>query len=664
MTGTVYFIGAGPGAPDLLTLRAQRIIQRADLVIFADSLVHPEVAKLARPDADVIGSSTLTLEQITEHAINAARKDKIVARLQSGDPSIYGALHEQLMGLRVASVPFEIVPGVSSAFAAAAGLGVELTVPGVTQTVIFTRTAGRTGPLPEGEDLADLARHGASLALFLSTALLDRSVPALIEGGYPPDTPTALVYRATWEDEQVIRGPLSEMARLTHDAGITKQALLLVGAAVDPEFRRGGTERSHLYDPTYSHGRRVAKRRDRRAATPESHQPKPLPLGEGASIASHGARDGQPKRSVEHSSVIPVVAASRRGIETAGRIAGALARATVFVPSTAARFIPDSDHGVQRSPKPLSELVGELFESHVALVLVLATGAAVRLIAPLLRDKRVDPAVVVVDDAGQFAISLVGGHRAEANDLAEQVAQTLGARAVVTTASDTLGQPSVERLLTEHQLTPDPDGPAMTRVAAALVNGDVLGLMVEPGLSAIGAALGDLGTRTIPAIDLDSLAAVDPHAALVVTDRHVPSRFERFEDRWLVCRPRSLIVGVGCSSQADPESVRRLVEDTLEEASLSPRAVAALATIDRRASSPAILPLAEGHGWPVRAFSAGALDAVPVPTPSAAVRDAVGTASVCEAAALLAAEGGEIIVTKRHNAVATVAVARRRLTDA
>ncbi|MPZ15775.1 MAG: precorrin-4 C(11)-methyltransferase, partial [Chloroflexi bacterium] len=168
--GHVYFIGAGPGAPDLITVRGMTIVERADVVIYADSLVDPAVCEWARPDAEVLGSSSLTLEEMTRRMIAAAEAGKIVARLQSGDPSVYGAIHEQIVRLDAAGVPWTIVPGVSSAFAAAAALGVELTVPNVAQTVILSRISGRASPVPPGEDLRSLAAHGTTLVLFLSIA--------------------------------------------------------------------------------------------------------------------------------------------------------------------------------------------------------------------------------------------------------------------------------------------------------------------------------------------------------------------------------------------------------------------------------------------------------------------------------------------------------------
>ncbi|HLZ72425.1 MAG TPA: precorrin-4 C(11)-methyltransferase [Dehalococcoidia bacterium] len=250
--GHVFFIGAGPGAPDLLTLRGREIIGKADLVIYADSLVHPGVAAFAPPGAEVIGSAALTLEQTTAKLIEAARAGKTVARLQSGDPSIYGAMHEQLQLLEAAGVPCTIVPGVSSAFAAAAVLGRELTVPDVSQTVIFTRMAGRTS-LPAGERLSDLAVHGATLVIFLSIPLIERVVEELRAGGYPPETPAAVVYRATWEDELVLRGTLDDIAQQSKAAKLQLQALILVGRALDPALRKAEVRhRSNLYDPAYT----------------------------------------------------------------------------------------------------------------------------------------------------------------------------------------------------------------------------------------------------------------------------------------------------------------------------------------------------------------------------------------------------------------------------
>jgi precorrin-4/cobalt-precorrin-4 C11-methyltransferase len=266
--GHVYFIGAGPGAPDLLTLRGKALIESADLVIYADSLVDPRLCEFARPNAEILGSSSMTLEEMTEREITAAREGKIVARLQSGDPSIYGAMHEQLARLDAAGVPWTIVPGVSSAFAAAAALGVELTVPEVAQTVILTRISGKASPVPEGEELRGLAAHGATLVLFLSVAHMTRVVQELLAGGYPKDTPAAAVYRVSWDDEAIIRGTLGDLRAKVRAAKWTRQALILIGPALGREDRSG--QRSRLYSGDYTHLFRKAspKIRARRTAEP------------------------------------------------------------------------------------------------------------------------------------------------------------------------------------------------------------------------------------------------------------------------------------------------------------------------------------------------------------------------------------------------------------
>ena len=261
--GMVVFVGAGPGDPDLLTVRGRRIIEQADLVVWADSLVHPGVAALARPDAEVLGSATMTLEEISQRMIEAARAGKLVARVQSGDPAIYGAMHEQMVLLDAADVPYAVVPGVSAVFAAAAALDAELTVPEVAQTVILTRLPSRT-TIPEQEQLRAMAAHGGTIALFLTISVVERAVAELIAGGYAEDTPAAVLHRVSWEDETIIRGTLSDIAAASRAAGLTRQALILVGRAIDPQLRRAAAaNRSNLYDPSWSHVFRLAEGRGR-----------------------------------------------------------------------------------------------------------------------------------------------------------------------------------------------------------------------------------------------------------------------------------------------------------------------------------------------------------------------------------------------------------------
>lgn len=249
MTVQVYFIGAGPGDPELLTIKARNIIERADVIIYADSLVNPEVCSFSRREPEIHPSASLSLEEITGIMVDAVRQGKVVARLQSGDSAIYGAIQEQMAALDEQGITYEIIPGVSSLFAAAAALKAELTIPELSQTVIVTRMEGRT-PVPPSESLKSLAAHHASMAIFLSASLIEEVVAELLAGGYTPDTPAAVVYRATWKDELVLRTTLDNLAEQMKTSGIEKQALILVGSFLDSQEKH---RRSKLYDQDFKH---------------------------------------------------------------------------------------------------------------------------------------------------------------------------------------------------------------------------------------------------------------------------------------------------------------------------------------------------------------------------------------------------------------------------
>ena len=249
----VWFIGAGPGAPDLLTIRGAKLIADADVVVWARSLVHEGVLEHACLNAEIIESTTIPLEGVLELYERAVREDLEIARIHSGDPSLWGAVLEQVEFCEELGLDWEIVPGVSSLGAAAAAIGRELTVPEVAQSVILTRRASRT-PMPNNEDIKAFAAHGTTMAIFLSAARPRLLQEELLEGGYAPDTPCAVVYRASWPDEQVIDCRLRELADRIREAGFTRQALVLVG----PGLEAGGT-RSHLYSPAFSHSFRKAE---------------------------------------------------------------------------------------------------------------------------------------------------------------------------------------------------------------------------------------------------------------------------------------------------------------------------------------------------------------------------------------------------------------------
>ena len=249
----VHFVGAGPGAPDLLTLRGARLLGEAGCVIYAGSLVNPALLALAPAGCSLYNSAEMTLEQVVEAIRAAEAEGKDAVRLHTGDPCLYGAVREQMDALDALGIRWDDTPGVSSFCGAAAALGAEYTLPGVSQSVIITRLAGRT-PVPERESLPALAAHGASMVLFLSAGMLEQVQAQLLEGGYSPDTPAAIVYKATWPEEKLLRCTVDTLAAGGAAAGIRKTALVLVGEFLG----RGGYERSKLYDPAFTTGYREA----------------------------------------------------------------------------------------------------------------------------------------------------------------------------------------------------------------------------------------------------------------------------------------------------------------------------------------------------------------------------------------------------------------------
>jgi precorrin-4/cobalt-precorrin-4 C11-methyltransferase len=240
---TVYFIGAGPGAADLITVRGQRLLERCAVCLYAGSIMPDDLLALCPPNAKIVDTGPLTLEQIVNELADADAVGHDVARLHSGDPSLYSALAEQCRRLDALGVDYEIVPGVPAFTAAAAALKRELTVPGVAQTVTLTRVATLSTPMPPGEDLAALAQSGATLVLHLAAAQIDAVVAQLLEGGYQPETPAAVVAFASWPQQTVLRGTLAGIAAQMHDANITKTAVIIVGDVLAAE----GFTDSYLY---------------------------------------------------------------------------------------------------------------------------------------------------------------------------------------------------------------------------------------------------------------------------------------------------------------------------------------------------------------------------------------------------------------------------------
>ncbi|MBE6843545.1 MAG: precorrin-4 C(11)-methyltransferase [Oscillospiraceae bacterium] len=241
----INFVGAGCGAPDLITVRGMKLIEKADVIIYAGSLVNPELLSYAKEECEVHNSAYMTLDEVIDVMVKAEKENKNTVRLHTGDPSLYGAVREQFDRLEKLEIDYDVCPGVSSFCGAAAALRSEYTLPDVSQTVIITRMAGRT-PVPESESIEKLAEHGSTMVIFLSTGMLEKLSQQLINGGYSPDTPAAIVYKASWDDEKICRCTVSSLAKTAEENKISKTALITVGNFLGDDYSL-----SKLYDKNF-----------------------------------------------------------------------------------------------------------------------------------------------------------------------------------------------------------------------------------------------------------------------------------------------------------------------------------------------------------------------------------------------------------------------------
>lgn len=381
----VEIVGAGPGAEDLITVRGLRALQQADLVVYAGSLVAPALLRHCRPDCLCRDSASMDLAEQVAVMSEAALAGKRVVRLHTGDPALYGAIDEQIRGLAQRGITVRITPGVSSVFAAAAALGCELTGPGTAQSVVLTRTPGRT-PMPAGEQAAAFARTGATLAFFLSTGKVADLMAELQDaGGLAPDTPAAAVYRASWPDEQVVRGTVSDLARKVEEAGFRRQSLILVGRAL-----AASATVSRLYDGSFSHGYRNS-----------------LP-----DEAFHGT--------------CALYAASPAGLAQARTLAAALAQGDAPAPVIFAACPADDQ---QPAPQPVADMAAALadalprFDAHIIL-------GTPRQVLPLLPAATGDAAVICCAESGRHAVCLLDGPNHAGDKLTRRVARITGGLAI------------------------------------------------------------------------------------------------------------------------------------------------------------------------------------------------------------------------------------------
>ena len=586
MKALVEFVGAGPGAEDLITVRGLRALEQADLVVYAGSLVNPAHLKACKANCTCLDSASMNLGEQIEAMSDAALAGKRVVRLHTGDPAMYGAINEQIRGLAQKGVAASIIPGVSSVFAAAAALGCELTSPDVSQSVVLTRTPGRT-PMPQGEDAAAFARTGAMLVFFLSTGKVGELMRHLMEqGGLAEGTPAAIVYRASWPDERILRGTVGDIARQAEEAGLGRQALVIVGRALGAN----GTA-SRLYDADFSHGYRnrlVSEDFDGRCA---------------------------------------LYAFTDKGLTRAREIAAGLGLPTVLHSTR-----PSNAEGIVHIPaQDFDSRLAANWAQFDAHIFIGATGIPFRKAAPLLRDKNIDPAVLACPESGSHVIALTSGHFGGTTRLARRIARITGGQAVIGSPADVNGLPAFdEAAAQEHARILNPE--AVRALNAALLDGSPIAFC---------------GTRAVFERHFASTGQVaffeNPqdvtcgHAVLWDSENTLPE-----EVLYLDVSSRAFVLGVGCRRGVKPQELRLVAERYLSEFGLNAENIAGIATCTVKEDEPAILGLGEAWQVPVAFHSAEELDAVPVSAPSEKVREKVGTASVCEAACLLSAGYGSI----------------------
>jgi precorrin-4 C11-methyltransferase len=609
MAGIVYFIGAGPGDPGLLTLKGKEIIERADVIVYAGSLVNRQILSFARKDARIIDSAPLTLQEITGEMVTAAKKGMTVARVHSGDPSVYGAIAEQMEVMQKENIPCEVIPGVASVFAAAASLKMEYTLPGITQTLILTRRTGRT-LVPEKESLSSLAGHRASMAIFLSIGVIDETVRELMEGGYPKDTPAAVVHKASWPDEKRVEGTLETIAEKVKQEGITRQALILVGEAVG----RHKGEPSKLYAPDFTHGVRVAKG-DRRAGP-------------------------------------AVVALTRRGCNTGRRILHAIDEAELFLP---VRFREEIKEPRVSFYEDVKNEIERLFQYYGRIVLIMATGVAVRIVTPFLTSKWEDPAVVTMDDGGRNIISLLSGHWGGANELVMKLSGVLGGNPVITTESDVMGFPSVDTIIKSLTAGRFQGNKAVLRdIQTAVLEGEDVAfypkeLCLFPNMK---------GHPNLHFFDsIEALVCSRCTAGLIFS--HKTSLSIQTHRKFLLVHPRDLVVGIGCHKGIKAEEIEMGIQTVFQDMNLSLSSIALLCSIEQKKGEKGLIDYARLRGIPLKFFSSEEINHGKIVSPeSKHALKVMGVHGIAEPCATLGAGDGKLLMHKVKLKNMTVAVAK------
>lgn len=625
----VHFVGAGPGACDLITVRGMNRIKEADVIIYAGSLVNPALLSYAKADCKIYNSAHMTLDAVVDVMREAEAAGKGTVRLHTGDPSVYGAIREQMDLLDEYGIAYDVCPGVSAVFGAAASLACEYTLPDVTQTLILTRAEGKT-PVPEKENLRSLAAHRASLVLYLSSGLARKVRQDLLLGGYAEDTPVAVVYKATWPEEKIIRTTLAKLPEDMEAAGITKTALIIVSPALGSIY-----EKSKLYDAAFA--------TEYRGATEIA-----LPAGIRRVL---------------------LITCSVRGYATMQKLAKKLENISGAEIITKVKCEALQEVSMKETVKAC---VDEYFEQVDAIVFVTASGIAVRSVAEHLTHKSKDPAIVCMDECSKHVISLVSGHAGGANALTQMLADVMWATPVITTATDVEGQFSIDDYAREHNLVVTDWAKAKAISAEVLATGakpvwvDEAEVSQEEEKNACEICKEQKSTGIdVGKIENDGCEneigvqklQIGSHQ-VVITPQDVS-----VDAQTLQLIPRCIVAGVGCKKGIPVDKIEHAVQDAFAKAGLRMEALCAVASIDLKKEEAGLLEFCETRKVPFEAYTAEELQAVSGTfSASEFVTGVTGVDNVCERSAVKyasehGANDGELLLRKQAQDGVTVALA-------
>lgn len=637
----VYFVGAGTGAADLITVRGKRLIEQADVIIYAGSLVNPELLAYAKKACEIHNSAHLTLEEVIQIIERAEAHGKMTVRLHTGDPSVYGAVREQMDELDRRGISYESCPGVSACFGAAASLNLEYTLPGISQSLIITRMEGRT-KVPEKERIESLAAHRASMAVYLSAGMLEELGRKLIAGGYDKTTPAALVYKATWAEEEAYVCTVETLAAVAKEHGIAKTALVLVGDAIAHQ----NYQKSRLYASDFTTAFRKAKEPQAvsDAAAHDKTEMPDIPSAKISLCVISFTRAGmllstRIKETLTGRLAVELYTKCKTGIDDVGR-------ASIQAYAGEPPVRTENADAVRRVAGSVGEWTGQRMREKSAILFIGACGIAVRAVAPFLTDKLQDAPVLVMDEKGNYVVPILSGHVGGANALAKMIARKIGAQPVITTATDLNDVFAVDVFAMENGFAiENKDG--IAKISAKILAGETVTASIETG-------------HCIASLERSGICAV-PYPPEGKVDLVITSEQNAF-DASLVLRPKEYILGLGCKKGKEAGEIEQFIAEKAEDNGILISQIFAVASISQKRDEEGILAWCLKEKIPFLTYSAEELQEMEGDfTASAFVKEQVGVDNVCERAALKACgAGGELIVQKCAENGMTLAFAKRQ----